>query len=132
MLLHRLCGVEHTPASLGSSSTPLVGRQSTASRHWRKHWPATLSAAMFHLHLLQGNEGIPAWDERLEKLQHDFSAAYKRASPDFQVVVTSLQIQSCAQCLCSVQEALQYRTWQRACLHFQCCLPAEWQGLRHR
>jgi murein tripeptide amidase MpaA len=33
---------------------------------------------------IAGNEGIPAWDERLEKLQHDFSAAYKRASPDFQ------------------------------------------------
>lgn len=33
----------------------------------------------------QGNEGIPAWDQRLEKLQHNFSAAYKRASPDFQV-----------------------------------------------
>jgi murein tripeptide amidase MpaA len=33
---------------------------------------------------IAGNEGIPAWDQRLEKLQHDFSAAYKRASPDFQ------------------------------------------------
>jgi len=33
---------------------------------------------------IAGNEGIPAWDEQLEKLQHDFSAAFKRSSPDFQ------------------------------------------------
>lgn len=35
---------------------------------------------------IAGNEGIPAWDEQLEKLQHDFSAAFKRSSPDFQVL----------------------------------------------
>lgn len=33
---------------------------------------------------IAGNEGIPSWDDRLKKLQSDFSAAYKRATPDFQ------------------------------------------------
>ncbi len=31
-----------------------------------------------------GNEGIPAWDDRLKKLQHTFVDAYVHASPDFQ------------------------------------------------
>ncbi len=33
-----------------------------------------------------GNDGIPAWDARLETLQNNFKAAYCRHSPDFQGV----------------------------------------------
>lgn len=32
------------------------------------------------------NRGLPTWDERMKKLNDDFSAAFCRASPDFQAV----------------------------------------------
>lgn len=34
---------------------------------------------------LAGNEGIPAWDERLRKLQDEFCNAFLHTSPDFQL-----------------------------------------------
>eukprot|EP00878_Enallax_costatus_P010763 GHUV01011240.1.p1 GENE.GHUV01011240.1~~GHUV01011240.1.p1 ORF type:complete len:336 (+),score=49.72 GHUV01011240.1:1466-2473(+) len=33
---------------------------------------------------LAGSEGIPGWTDRLQKLQSEFTAAFRRASPDFQ------------------------------------------------
>ena len=33
---------------------------------------------------LAGNEGIPAWDDRLKRLQDEFCAAFLHTSPDFQ------------------------------------------------
>lgn len=34
---------------------------------------------------LAGNEGIPAWDDRLQKLQDEFCKAFLHTSPDFQL-----------------------------------------------
>ncbi|CAK0783250.1 hypothetical protein CVIRNUC_006449 [Coccomyxa viridis] len=34
---------------------------------------------------LAGNEGIPAWDDRLRKLQDEFCSAFLHTSPDFQL-----------------------------------------------
>ena len=34
---------------------------------------------------LAGNEGIPAWDDRLKKLQDEFCKAFLHTSPDFQL-----------------------------------------------
>ena len=34
---------------------------------------------------LAGNEGIPAWDNRLRKLQDEFCGAFLHTSPDFQL-----------------------------------------------
>lgn len=34
---------------------------------------------------LAGNEGIPAWDDRLKKLQDEFCQAFLHTSPDFQL-----------------------------------------------
>ena len=34
---------------------------------------------------LAGNEGIPAWDDRLRKLQDEFCNAFLHTSPDFQL-----------------------------------------------
>ena len=34
---------------------------------------------------LAGNEGIPAWDDRLKKLQDEFCSAFLHTSPDFQL-----------------------------------------------
>lgn len=33
---------------------------------------------------IAGNEGIPAWDDRLKGLQSDFVTSFRRANPDFQ------------------------------------------------
>ena len=53
---------------------------------------------------LAGNEGIPAWDDRLKGLQDEFCAAFLHTSPDFQLgcarglapVRTSLELESCS------------------------------------
>jgi len=34
---------------------------------------------------LAGNEGIPAWDDRLKGLQDEFCQAFLHTSPDFQL-----------------------------------------------
>ncbi len=34
---------------------------------------------------LAGNEGIPAWDDRLKRLQDEFCQAFLHTSPDFQM-----------------------------------------------
>jgi hypothetical protein len=34
---------------------------------------------------LAGNEGIPAWDDRLKALQDEFCQAFLHTSPDFQL-----------------------------------------------
>jgi hypothetical protein len=34
---------------------------------------------------LAGNEGIPAWDDRLKRLQDEFCQAFLHTSPDFQL-----------------------------------------------
>ncbi len=43
---------------------------------------------------LAGNEGIPAWDDRLKGLQDEFCQAFLHTSPDFQMGYVFLPDQS--------------------------------------
>ena len=71
---------------------------------------------------LAGNEGIPAWDDRLRKLQDEFCSAFLHTSPDFQLGNGYGAAATCSDALRAGDgaNALRMRTRHPRKLHHSC------------